>query len=63
MRAEVQKAKAFRPELQHYIILTSAKRTATAHQAVISLNKDQRAQGIFTVELMTWERINELLQQ
>ena len=63
MRAEVQKAKAFRPELQHYIILTSAKRTATAHQAVISLNKEHRAQGIFTVELMTWERINELLQQ
>lgn len=63
LRAEVQKAKSFRPELQRYIILTSAKQTATAHQAIISLNEEQRAQGLFTVELITWERINQLLQQ
>ncbi len=63
LRAEVQKARLFRPVLKRYIILTTAKRTAAAHQAIISLNEDQRAQGLFTVELMTWERINQLLQQ
>ena len=63
LRAEVRKARSFRPVLEHYIILTSAKRTAAAHQAIISLNEEQRAQGLFTLELMTWERINQLLQQ
>ncbi len=63
LRAEVLKARSFSPALDFYIILTSAKRTAAAQQAIISLNMEQRAQGLFTVELMTWERIEHLLQE
>jgi len=63
LRAEVRKARSFSPPLDFYIIMTSAKRTAAAQQAVISLNAEQRAQGLFNVELLTWERIEHLLQE
>jgi len=63
LRSEVQKAKAFEPTPDQYVILTTAKRTSAAQKAVLAMNIEHRAQGLFTVELMTWERINELLHQ
>jgi WD40 repeat protein len=51
------------PPLDAYIILTSAKRTATAQRTLTSINVEQRSLGLFKVELMTWERIELLLQE
>ncbi len=63
IRAEVRKAGAFSPALDYYIILTTAKRTAATQQMVRKINAEHQAQGLFLVELITWERIEELLQK
>ncbi len=63
VRAEVHKARSFTPPLSIYFILTTAKRTSAAYQAIAALNEEHIAQGLFQVQLMTWERIDQLLQQ
>lgn len=63
VRDEVRKARSFTPSLDLYLIMTSAKRTAATYQAVATLNRDHTAQGLFQIQLMTWERIEQLLQQ
>lgn len=63
VRAEVARARSFTPKLDVYFIMTSAKRTAGAYQAVATLNKDHIDQGLFQIQLMTWDRIEQLLQE
>ena|SRR5215216_1840015 len=63
VHAEVVKARSFTPSLDLYIIMTSAKRTAAAYQAVAALNNDHSAKNLFKVQLMTWERIEQLIQK
>ena len=62
-RAEVEKAKGFRPALGHYAVLTTAKKSADTQKEVILVNKEQREQGLFQVELLTWEGIERLLDE
>ena len=61
--AEVRRARTLTPSLDTYFIMTSAKRTAGAYEAVAALNKEHIAQSLFQIQLMTWERIDQLLQQ
>jgi hypothetical protein len=63
LRQEVSKAKSFYPSIDSYLFLTSAKRTAAAQQAIIAVNREHRSQGLFLVELLTWERIESLLHK
>ncbi len=63
IKAEVQKAKKFRPKLGRYAILTSAKASRAAHDAVLEINRKHRDQGLFEIELMTWGKIENLLDQ
>ena len=62
-RAEVEKAKGFRPALGYYAVLTTAKKSAETQKEVIVVNKEQREQGLFQVELLTWEGIERLFDE
>jgi tetratricopeptide (TPR) repeat protein len=63
IREEVGKAKTFPSRLNHYAILTTGKISGAAQLAVQSINQEHRAEGLFTVELFTWEKITELIRQ
>jgi tetratricopeptide (TPR) repeat protein len=63
IRIEVDKAKEFKPPLGLYLILTTSKGNKEAHDTVIAINRDHRSQGLFQVQLMAWNRIEELLDQ
>ena len=60
---EVTKARGFKPPLGLYVILTTAKGNKNAHDTVIAINRAHRQQGLFEVQLITWNRIEELLDQ
>jgi tetratricopeptide (TPR) repeat protein len=63
IRAEVRKALSFQPRLDHFTILTTAKVSKQAQKTVRDLNVEHRAQGLFTVELLAWAAIEELLDE
>jgi tetratricopeptide (TPR) repeat protein len=63
IEAEVNEAKLFRPPLGKYGILTTAKVSTQAQRKVREINQVHKPQGLFEVELFTWERICELLQR
>jgi len=61
--SEVQKAREFRPKLGRYGILTTAKASGAAHDAVLKINQEHRKRGLFQIELMTWGKIENLLDR
>src|SRR5579859_266086 len=63
IKAEVSKAKKFQPPLGLYAILTTAKASQAAHDTVLHINREHRKLGLFQVELMTWEKIEGLLDE
>jgi tetratricopeptide (TPR) repeat protein len=63
IRAEVKKAEAFPSKLDHYAILTTGKVSGAAQLAIQVINQEHRAAGSFMVELLTWEKITELIRQ
>jgi tetratricopeptide (TPR) repeat protein len=63
IKAEVEKAKTFRPKLGRYAILTTAKASRAAHEALLKINRKHRKQGLFSVELITWGKIESLLDE
>jgi hypothetical protein len=63
IKAEVQKARTFRPKLRRHAILTSAKASRAAHDTVLKINQEHRKQDLFQVELMTWGKLETLLDQ
>jgi hypothetical protein len=63
IRDEVRKAKTFPSKLDHYAILTTGKISGAAQLAIQTINQEHRADGLFTVELFTWEKITELIRQ
>lgn len=63
IRREVQKASEFRPKLGRYGILTTAKASHAAHDAVLKINEEHRERGLFQVELITWGKIENLLDR
>ena len=60
---EVAKARGFTPPLDLYVILTTAKGNRDAHKTVMAINRRHRQERLFEVQLMTWNRIEELLDQ
>ena len=63
IRKEVNEAKQFTPPIGKYGILTTAKVSTQAQRAVREINEVHLKGGLFEVELLTWERLCELLQK
>lgn len=58
---EVEKAKGFPIKIQEYYFLTSAKKSGKAQIKLIEINQKHHQEGLFRVELLTWESIERLL--
>ena len=63
IQVEVDEAKKFATPLGKYAILTTGKVSTQSQLAVREINQAHRAQGLFEVELLTWDQICPLLQQ
>jgi TolB-like protein len=63
IKKEVEKADRFRLKIGKYAILTTAKSSKGTHDAVLEMNRKRGQDGMFLVELMTWETIEELLDK
>lgn len=60
---EVEKAKSFPIKIQEYYFLTSAKKSGPTQITLIEVNQKHHQQGLFRVELLTWDSIERLLDQ
>lgn len=60
---EVKKARNFRPRIDIYGILTSAKVSIAAQGKVVALNKEHRKEGFFSIQLFCWDQIERLIDQ
>jgi tetratricopeptide (TPR) repeat protein len=63
IQEEVDEANKFTPPLGKYAILTTAKISAHSQRKVREINQSHKHQGLFELELLTWDRISSLLQQ
>ena len=59
MRTEIEKATQFSPPLQRLIFVTSAPRDATAQHAARALSEGSKARGLFAVDVLGWEDLEE----
>lgn len=59
--AEIQKAEAFRPPLDHYWIGTSARTDVAIQEGVRLLSRRRKARGQFTVQVVFWDGLHDLL--
>jgi hypothetical protein len=59
---EVNEARKFQPALGKYGILTTAKVSTQAQTRILEINRAHREAGVFEVELLTWDKLCELLQ-
>jgi tetratricopeptide (TPR) repeat protein len=62
IQAEVDKAKQFRPPLGKYALLTTGKVSADSQLRIRDINQQHKQDGLFEVELFTWDRICDLLR-
>src|SRR5262249_10582692 len=63
IRAEVKKAKKYKPRLDLYVILTTGRKSTQAEKTVQAINLQHKKNGLFTVEVLVWEEIEALLNQ
>jgi TolB-like protein len=63
IKKEVEKAERFSAKLGRYTILTTAKASKKAHDAILEINRRHSRDGLFRVELLTWESIERLLDK
>src|ERR1700730_544834 len=63
IQAEVDEAKKFTPALGKYTILTTGKTSTQAQRKVREINQSHKEQGLFELEVLTWDRLSALLQQ
>ena len=63
IKGEVEKAERFIPKLGKYAILTTARASKKAHDIVLEINRKHTEQGLFSIELITWGKIESLLDQ
>src|SRR5262249_9402973 len=62
IQEEVDKALTFELPLDHFAILTTAKVSTQAQNAVIAINKNHKFNNIkMFVELFSWDKIEDLL--
>jgi hypothetical protein len=60
---EVEKAERFEPELQHFIIATTAPRNAMLQEKVRLLSRGRIKDGLFAVHLAAWDDLILMLDQ
>ena len=63
IRAEVDAAKTFEFKIGIFALMTTARISTAAQKAIIDINQNHREAGLFAVELFTWDRIDELLEE
>ena len=63
VESEIEKAKTFRPHLGRYVIMTTGKVRKDVHNLLLRVNQQHRVDGLFTVEVLGWNRIEELLDE
>ena len=63
MRNEVANAKGFRPALKRFVFATTARRSTTLQQEASDLTEQHKQQGLFAVEVLGWEDIEDLLRR
>ncbi len=61
--AEVEEAKKYEHKLDQYCVLTTARKTEDLQTKLIKLNEEYRAQGLFVVTVLTWQDIEEQLDE
>ena len=61
VRAEVNKARGFPGSIDAYLLLTTSKLTTSVQNAVKDLNNSQKTSKGFSIELLGWEQIEDLL--
>lgn len=61
VRQEINAAEKFRPELREYLIVTTNPRDANLQEAVRLINQAREEDDKFTVRIMFWEDIGDLL--
>ena len=59
----MEAAKGFEFEIGIFALMTTAKISTSAQKVIIEINRDHREAGLFAVELFTWDRIDELLEE
>ncbi len=55
LNAEVAAAKKFTPKLDHFILATTAVRSAKLQKRAREITEEHRPQGLFSVEVRSWE--------
>jgi tetratricopeptide (TPR) repeat protein len=63
LQDEVRKAKGFQPPLQSFIFATTAKRSVTLQREARDLTERHKEAGLFAVDILGWEDIEDLLRQ
>ncbi|MFP5284660.1 MAG: hypothetical protein ACLGI9_02880, partial [Thermoanaerobaculia bacterium] len=63
LREEVEKAKGFQPPLRRFVFATTARRSATLDQEARNLTEQHEKVGLFAVQALGWEDIEDLLRQ
>jgi tetratricopeptide (TPR) repeat protein len=61
IKKEVQKAENSKLPIDHYVIATTARKTRTAQNTVSELNRRERIDRKFSVEIHFWEEICQFL--
>lgn len=60
---EVKKAREFVPPLRRYTIMTTAKVSSAAQNAVLRINKQHKKKRLFKLEIKHWNDIENLLDE
>ena len=63
LKAEIQKAKRFKPPLKRFILAATCKRDAKIQEAARLISKECQEHNLFSVEIHSWEEIKELLDK
>ncbi|HWM93656.1 MAG TPA: hypothetical protein VN493_23060 [Thermoanaerobaculia bacterium] len=63
LREEVEKAKSFKPPLRRFTFATTARRSAVLQQEARDLTEQNQKDGLFAVDVLGWEDIEDLLRQ
>jgi tetratricopeptide (TPR) repeat protein len=63
LREEVEKAKGFQPSLQRFLFATTARRSVTLQQEARDLTALHKKDGLFAVDILGWEDIEDLLRR
>lgn len=61
--AEIEKAKSFEPPLKKLVFATTANKDAKIEEYIRIKNLDNRAKGLFDVDIVSWEDIVDLLEE